>query len=52
MFEKMALDKAREGGLVEKTIFILKPIYVPTLAPKDKEPKNPKLKFRKKKQRN
>ena len=52
-FDKMAREKQGEGGIIEKTIFILKPVYVPVpVKPKKDYPKNLKYKLRNKKQKN
>jgi hypothetical protein len=49
----MAREKQGEGGIIEKTIFILKPVYVPVpVKPKKDYPKNLKYKLRNKKQKN
>ena len=46
----MAREKAQEGGIIEKTIFILKPVYVPIPRKEKKDyPKNLKYKLRNKK---
>lgn len=49
-FDRMAKEKAAEGGIIEKTIFVLKPIIVPA-AVQPEPPKHHKLKFRKSKER-
>lgn len=52
-FERMAKEKHQEGGIIEKTIFILKPVYVPVpYKPKKDYPKNLKYKLKNKKNKN
>ena len=46
----MARERQGEGGIIEKTIFILKPVYVPVpIGHNEKAPKNLKYKLRNKK---
>ena len=52
----MAREQAQDGGIIEKTIFILKPVYVPVPMPQGKQrkvsaPVNLKYKCRNKQQR-
>jgi len=49
-FDKMARERQGEGGIIEKTIFVLKPVYVPVpVGHNEKAPKNLKYKLRNKK---